>query len=105
MYRELGRSVFSDQNLTGSQINMIIEPALSHGPDTLAGTFVSGLVRIQTLDKATYDFYEQTDRQKLGVSNPFVEPTFLVEGQFGKDAFGFFGSLVRSEPVMFVFPE
>lgn len=105
MYRELGRSVFSDANLNGQQVKIVVEPALSHAPDSVAGTFVSGLVRIETLDKATYEFYDQTDRQKLGVSNPFVEPVFLVEGQFGKDVFGFFGSRVRSEPVDFVFPE
>lgn len=105
MYRELGRSVFSDGNLTGQQINIVVEPAWSHAPDTVAGMFVSGLVRIQTLDRATYEFYDQTDQQKLGVNNPFVEPTFLVNGQFGKDAFGFFGSRVRSEPAAFTFPE
>ncbi len=105
MFREIGRSVYSDLNLEGLQINIVVEPALSHSPDTTKGYYAVGWVRIQTLDKATYEFYDQIDLQKLGVYNPFVEPFFLKEGQFGKDAFGFFGSRVRSLPVEFVFPE
>lgn len=105
MFLELGRSVYNDQNLEGLQIKIVAEPALSHKADTSRGYFVKGLVRIQTLDRATYEFYDQIDRQKLGVNNPFVEPSFLKEGQFGKDAFGFFGSRIRSEPILFIFPE
>jgi hypothetical protein len=98
-YRELGRSVYSDQNLEGQQIKLVIEPAFSH----TAG--LVGYVRVQAIDKATYEFYDQIDRQKLGQYNPFVEPFFLKEGQFGKDAIGFFGARVKSEPVKFIFPE
>ena len=105
MFRELGRSVYSDLNLEGQQIKIVVEPALSHTPDTTRGYYVVGWVRIQSLDKASYEFYDQIDRQKLGVYNPFVEPLFLREGQFGKDAFGFFGSRVRSKPLKFTFPE
>lgn len=64
-----------------------------------------GLVRIETIDKATYDFFYQLDRQKLEQMNPFVEPVFLTNGQFGKDALGYFGSITRSNPVLLVFPE
>lgn len=105
MYRELGRSVYNDQNLEGLQIKIVAEPALSHNAVPEKGYYVKGWVRIQSLDKYTYEFYDQIDRQKLGVYNPFVEPTFLKEGQFGKEAFGFFGSRTRSEPVLFTFPE
>lgn len=105
MFRELGRSVYADLNLESSQIKIVAEPALSHTADKTKGYYVKGWVRIQSLDKATYEFYDQIDRQKLGVSNPFVEPFFLKDGQFGKDAFGFFGSRIRSEPVKFIFPE
>ncbi|MEQ8415815.1 MAG: DUF4249 family protein [Imperialibacter sp.] len=104
MFTELGRSVYNDLNLAGQQISIVAEPALSHNYDSLRG-YVVGYVRIQSIDKATYNFYDQTDRQKLGVYNPFVEPLFLKEGQFGKDAFGFFGSMVRSDSVYFVYPE
>ncbi len=30
---------------------------------------------------------------------------FLIDGQFGKKAVGYFGSIVRSAPVQFIFPE
>lgn len=98
-YRELGRSVYSDQNLEGQQIKLVIEPAFSHKAGLV------GYVRVQAIDQATYEFYDQIDRQKLGQYNPFVEPFFLKEGQFGKDAIGFFGARVKSEPVKFIFPE
>lgn len=96
---ELGRSVYNDQNLSGEQISLIIEPAYSHYNG------LTGIVRIQTIDKATYEFYNQLDEQKLGQLNPFVEPVFLTDGQFGKRAAGYFGAIVKSEPVTFVFPE
>jgi hypothetical protein len=99
LYNELGRSVYNDQGVQGQQIKIVIEPALSH----IQGTV--GYIRVQTIDKATYEFYDQIDRQKLGLTNPFVEPVYLTEGQFGKDAFGFFGARVRSAPVKFIFPE
>ncbi len=96
---ELGRSVYSDQNIDGQEIIIIVEPAYSHyeGLETL--------VRIQTIDKAAYDFYDQLDKQKLGILNPFVEPTFLKDGQFGNKAIGFFGCKTHSPPLAFVFPE
>ena len=105
MFRELGRSVYSDLNLEGLQIKIVAEPALSHTANPAKGYYVKGWVRIQSLDNAAYQFYDQIDRQKLGVFNPFVEPFFLREGQFGKDAFGFFGSRIRSKPILFTFPE
>lgn len=96
---ELGRSVYSNLNLSNSQIKIVIEPAYSHK------TGMIGIVRLQTIDKATFDFFDQLDKQKLGQTNPFVEPIFLTDGQFGKKAVGYFGSIVRSDPVRFVFPE
>ncbi|MFZ6014016.1 MAG: DUF4249 family protein, partial [Bacteroidota bacterium] len=88
MFTEYGRSVYNDKNVQGQQIMLIIEPALTHQVK------VQISVRIQTIDKATYEFYEQLDGQKLAQYNPFVEPVFIREGQFGKDATGFFGSLI-----------
>jgi len=96
---ELGRSVYNDNNFNGDQISFIIEPAYSHHKG------LPGIVRIQSIDKATYDFYLQLDRQKLAQLNPFVEPIFLTDGQFGKQAIGYFGSIIRSAPVLFIFPE
>jgi len=96
---EIGRSVYNDQSSSGEQMKLVIEPAYSHREG------LTGLVRIETIDKATYDFFYQLDRQKLEQTNPFVEPVFLTNGQFGKNALGYFGSMTRSAPVSFVFPE
>jgi hypothetical protein len=96
---ELGRSVYSNLGNSSGQISFVIEPAYSHSQG------LQGSVRIQSIDKATYDFYYQLDRQKLSQLNPFVEPIFLTDGQFGKQAIGYFGSIIRSEPEVFTFPE
>jgi Domain of unknown function (DUF4249) len=97
-FTEVGRSVYDDKNLQGQQIKLVIEPALTHTEVVLIH------VRIQSVDKATYDFYKQLDDQKLSQYNPFVEPIFINPGQFGKDALGFFGSMIRSEAVQFEMP-
>jgi hypothetical protein len=96
---EEGRSVYNDLNLNGGQVRLVIEPAFSHRTGSV------GLVRIQTIDKVIYDFFDQLDRQKLGQLNPFVEPVFLSVGQFGNKAIGYFGSIARSAPVQFIFPD
>jgi hypothetical protein len=98
MFIEVGRSVYNDQNLQGSQVKIVIEPAITH----LVPTEV--FVRIQTIDKAMYEFYDQIDEQKLSQYNPFVEPLFIRDGQFGKDAAGFFGSMIKSDAVRFMVP-
>jgi len=97
-FTEVGRSVYDDKNLQGQQVKLVIEPALTHTVVVLIH------VRIQSIDKATYDFYKQLDDQKLSQYNPFVEPIFINPGQFGKDALGFFGSMIRSEAVQFEMP-
>ena len=98
MFTEIGRSVYNDKNLQGQQIKLVIEPALTHT------VVVVIYVRIQSIDKATHDFYEQLDGQKISQYNPFVEPVFIKNGQFGKEAVGFFGSMIRSEAVRFEMP-
>ena len=96
---EIGRSVYDGTNLGGQQNKLVIEPAFSHRKDLV------GAVRIQTIDKATYEFFNNLDRQKLAQLNPFVEPVFVKSGQFGDAAIGYFGALMRSQSVRFVFPE
>ena len=98
MVYELSRSVYSNINFDpGDEIKIVIEPAYEGAEE--------GIVRIQTIDKNIYDFFEQLDRQKLSQRNPFVEPVFLKSAQFGDAAIGYFGAMVRSNPVLFVFPE
>ena len=96
---EIGRSVYDGTNLGGQQNKLVIEPAFSHRAGLV------GIVRIETIDKVTFDFFDNIDRQKLAQLNPFVEPVFVKAGQFGDAAVGYFGALVRSPPVRFVFPE
>ncbi|HYM93421.1 MAG TPA: DUF4249 family protein, partial [Chitinophagaceae bacterium] len=50
--QELGRSVYSDQGQNGGQLKIVIEPAYSHNPGT------KGFIRIQTIDKNAYDFFD-----------------------------------------------
>lgn len=96
---ELGRSVYSDLTSDGQQFKLVIEPAFGHSADLYTQ------VRVATLDYNTHYFFDQLDKQKLGVFNPFVEPVFLKAGQFGDRAVGFFGSVKRSAPVDFYYPE
>ncbi|MEJ7679838.1 MAG: hypothetical protein WKG06_18675 [Segetibacter sp.] len=97
--RDIGRSVYSDEGLSGQQLKMVIEPAYTHK----AGT--PGFVYVTSFDKNAYDFFDQLDKQKQSQFNPFVEPVFLKDGQFGSKAIGYFSSKTNSVPVKFVFPE
>lgn len=96
---EIGRSVYTDVGQNGLQIKIVIEPGYSHKPGT------KGLVYIQTIDKNANDFFDQLDKQKLAQFNPFVEPVFLRDGQFGSKAVGYFSAMVKSTAVVFVYPE
>ena len=97
--RDIGRSVYRDEGLSGKQIKMVIEPAYSHK----AGTW--GLIYVTSFDKNAHDFFDQLDKQKQSQLNPFVEPVFLQDGQFGSKAMGYFSAKTASNPVTFVFPE
>ena len=99
LVHELGRSVYSDQGQPGQQIKIVIEPAYTHKLGT------RGTIYIQTIDKNAYDFFDQLDKQKLAQYNPFVEPVFLRNGQFGSKAIGYFSAMVKSRPALYIFPE
>lgn len=96
---EIGRAVFDDIGNEGKQITIVAEPAYSHKKGT------KGQVFIQSIDKNAYEFFAQLDRQKLAQYNPFVEPVFLQEGQFGNAATGFFSAKINSAAHKFVYPE
>ena len=96
---ELGRSVYSDIGQNGLPVKIVIEPAYSHK----AGT--EGKVYIQTIDKNAFDFFDQLDKQKQAQFNPFVEPVFLRDGQFGSKAVGYFSAMVKSNPEAYIYPE
>ncbi|MBS1586037.1 MAG: DUF4249 family protein [Bacteroidetes bacterium] len=96
---ELGRAVYNDIGLQGQQIKIVAEPGYSHKQGT------TGLVFIQAIDKAAFDFFDQLDKQKLAASNPFVESVFIKPGQFGDKAIGFFSAKKNSVPYLFYYPE
>ncbi|MBU1373369.1 MAG: DUF4249 domain-containing protein [Bacteroidetes bacterium] len=96
---EIGRAVFNDVGNEGKQLKIVIEPAYSHKKGT------KGDIYIQSFDKNAYDFFAQLDRQKLAQYNPFIEPVFLQEGQFGNAAIGFFAAKQNSSFVTFIYPE
>jgi hypothetical protein len=99
LVHELGRSVYSDIGQNGLPIKIVIEPAYTHRKGT------KGMIYIQTIDKNAFDFFDQLDKQKLAQFNPFTEPVFLKDGQFGNTAIGYFSAMARSKPAPFNFPE
>jgi hypothetical protein len=96
---ELGRSVYADQGLNGQQIKVVVEPAYTHKQG------IKGIVYMQSIDKNGYDFFDQLDKQKLAQFNPFVEPVFLRDGQFGSKAIGYFSAMKKSNAIVFIYPE
>ena len=97
--QEIGRTIYTDQNGDGTAFTITIEPTNKHKQGQI------GYVRLQSLDQASYVFYDQYDRQKLAQFNPFVEPVFIKPGQFGTRAIGVFGAYAVSDSIRFVYPE
>lgn len=95
---EIGRTIYSDQNSNGQNSTITFEPAFKHKLGDTA------YIQLQTMDKNSFDYYDQLDRQKLAQFNPFVEPSYLKPTQF-KDAFGCFGAYSISDKILFVYPE
>ncbi|MCA0233126.1 DUF4249 family protein [Runella sp. MFBS21] len=93
---EIGRTTYASKGSSG--LTIVAEPTFKHKNGDV------GYIRLQTMDKNAYDFYDQLDRQKLSQFNPFVEPVFLKPTQF-KNAFGVFGAIAVSDSVKFVYPE
>ena len=63
------------------------------------------LVYISSIDKNAFDFFNQLDKQKLAQFNPFVEPVFLKDGQFGTKAIGYFAAMQKSNSATFIYLE
>ena len=57
------RSVYNDENTDGLQQKIVVEPAYTHRKG------LKTTVKMQTIDKAMYDFYDQIDKQKLAQYN------------------------------------
>ncbi|MDQ6844119.1 MAG: DUF4249 domain-containing protein, partial [Bacteroidota bacterium] len=96
--KEIGRTIYADKNVDGKALTFTFEPNYSHKKGD------SAYIRLQSVDKNIFNFYDNLDRQKLAQYNPFVEPVFIIPGQF-KDAIGVFGAYTVSDSVLFVYPE
>jgi hypothetical protein len=96
--QEIGRTIYPDKNVDGLALTFTLEPTYSHKKDD------SAYISLQSVDKNIFAFYDNLDRQKLAQFNPFVEPVFIIPGQF-KDAIGVFGAYAVSDSVLFIYPE
>ncbi|HEY8658549.1 MAG TPA: DUF4249 domain-containing protein [Hanamia sp.] len=96
--KEIGRTVYSDKNVDGLPVTFTFEPTYSHKLND------SAYIRLQSVDRNIFNFYDNLDRQKLAQFNPFIEPVFIAPGQF-KNAIGVFGAYTLSDSVLFVYPE
>lgn len=96
--KEIGRTIYPDKNVEGLALTFIFEPTYTHKQNDTA------FIKLQTVDKNIFNFYDNLDRQKLAQYNPFVEPVFIIPGQF-KDAIGVFGAYAVSDSVRFIYPE
>jgi len=94
---DLGRTIFSDENVDGQAMELYVEVSFEYQ----AGD--SAWVYVQSLDKNSAEFFSDLDLQLQSIKNPFVENVFLkskIEG-----AIGIFGSVVRSDSVLFIYPQ
>ncbi len=95
--KDVGRVVFTDENVDGQNMEMLIEVTYEYNQGD------TGWVFIQSLDKNSAEFYKDLDDQLQAIQNPFVEPVFIntkIEG-----AMGVFGSAVLSDSVLFIYPQ
>lgn len=94
---DLGRTVFSDENIDGQLLTMPIEVSFEYKEGDSTWIFM------QSLDVRAAKFYKSVNSQLESIFNPFVEPVFIdsqIEG-----ALGVFGSAVRSDSVLFIYPQ
>jgi hypothetical protein len=94
---DLGRSVFSDYGIDGTNFELYMEVSFEYQEGDEATIY------IQSLDENAARFYHDLDRQLETIRNPFVEPAFLHSTVVG--GFGVFGSALRSPAVEFVYPQ
>ena len=97
--KEIGRTIYPDKNVDGLALTFVFEPNYSNKRND------SAYISLQTVDKNIFNFYDNLDRQKLAQYNPFVEPVFIIPGQFGDKAIGVFGAYAVSDPVLFIYPK
>lgn len=94
---DLGRSIFSDENIDGQDMELFVEVSFEYRKGDAAEVYML------SLDKKSAAFFIELDNQLQSILNPFVEPVFLKSGIEG--TLGVFGSAVRSDPVSFIYPQ
>ncbi|HMB62821.1 MAG TPA: hypothetical protein VKN36_07095, partial [Eudoraea sp.] len=95
--RDLGRVIFSDAGNDGLPAEHNIEVSYEYRQGDEATVY------LLSLDGRSAAFFKDLDDQLQSILNPFVEPTFLhstIEGTLGV-----FGSAVKSDPVLFIYPQ
>ncbi len=96
MTTDLGRTIFDDINNDGGDMELYIEVSFEYRKGDATTVY------LQSLDAKSAAFFDDLDNQLQSILNPFIEPTFLhstIEGTLGV-----FGSAVRSDPVLFIYP-
>ena len=94
---DLGRTIFRDENNDGKDLELNAEVSFEYRRGDTA------YIYLQSLDETSAAFYEDIDNQLQSILNPFVEPVFLKSTIDG--TLGVFGSVVRSDTVLFVYPQ
>lgn len=94
---DLGRTVFRDENNDGQPMELYAEVSFEYRRGDTA------YIYLQSLDETSAAFYEDIDNQLQSILNPFVEPVFLKSAIDG--TLGVFGSVVRSDTVLFIYPQ
>lgn len=94
---DLGRTIFRDENNDGQPMELYAEVSFEYRRGDTA------YIYLQSLDETAAAFYEDIDNQLQSILNPFVEPVFLKSAIEG--TIGVFGSAVRSDTVVFVYPQ
>jgi len=94
---DLGRTIFSDENIDGQLLTMPIEVSFEYKQGDSTWIFM------QSLDVRAAKFYRSVDSQLESIFNPFVEPVFIDSQIAG--AVGVFGSAILSDSVLFIYPQ
>ena len=96
--KDIGRNIFSDEGNDGQDLELLVEVSFEYSEGD------STWITMQSLDEKAALFYREIDEQLISIVNPFVEPVFL-ESKISGGAVGFFGSAVRSDSVLFIYPQ
>ncbi len=96
--KDIGRTIFTDEGNDGQELDLLVEVSFEYSEGD------STWITMQSLNESAAFFYKELDDQLITIVNPFVEPVFL-ESKIEGGAIGFFGSAVKSDSVLFIYPQ